>query len=170
MEPGSEVPNGAGYAGVVSSAGPPPQAPPPESPPPGRYEAASTGGATVASKFVATVLTLLVIAILVAGGWLIFQQTRTDSIELAETGYEVIDDHTTTMRVDLTRSDPQTPVYCIVRAREGSGAETGRREIYFPPSEHETLRIEVPIRTLTRAVDVDSYGCGEDVPEYLAEH
>lgn len=124
----------------------------------------------MASKFMAALLSVLVIAILVAGGWLIYQQTRTESVELAETGYEVIDDHTTTMRVDLSRSDPQTPVYCIVRARDGSGAETGRREIYFPSSEHETLRIEVPIRTLTRAVDVDSYGCGEDVPEYLAEY
>lgn len=133
--------------------------------PEGRYDA--TPGSGFGGKAVAAVLTLLVGALLVAGGYTIYQLNVTPSVTAEVVGVEVIDEGRVDVAMTVTRDEPETPVYCIIRAQEQSKGELGRREVYVPPSENSTIRIDTSVTTSERAFMADTYGCGEDIPGYL---
>lgn len=133
--------------------------------PEGRYDA--TPGSGFGGKAVAAVLTLLVGALLVAGGYTIYQLNVTPSVTAEVVGVEVIDEGRVDVAMTVTRDEPETPVYCIIRAQEQSKGELGRREVYVPPSESATIQIDASIFTTERAFIADVYGCGDDVPDYL---
>lgn len=67
----------------------------------------------------------------------------------------------------VSRDDPDRPAVCIVRVRDLSGAETGRKELFVPPSAGD-LRLRTVIRSGTPPVTADVFGCSYDVPEYLS--
>lgn len=69
--------------------------------------------------------------------------------------------------VRISRDDPGLPAVCIVRVRDISGVETGRKEIFVPPSKGD-IRLHAVIRSGTRPVTADVFGCSYDVPEYLS--
>jgi len=81
--------------------------------------------------------------------------------------YEVLDNHTVSVTISVTRKDPGTPVVCIVRARAKDGAETGRREILVGPSEAKTVQVTTTVKSYRQPIMGDIYGCGTDVPQYL---
>lgn len=135
------------------------------SPPEGRYDA--TPGSGFGGKVVAAILTLLVGALLVAGGYTIYQLNVTPSVTAEVVGVDVIDEGRVDVAMTVTRDEPETPVYCIIRAQEQSKGELGRREVYVPPSESSTIRIDTFVTTSQPAFIADSYGCGEDIPDYL---
>lgn len=142
---------------------------PPESPralPDGRYgDAESNSG--LASKAVAVVLGLLVVAIVVASGFTIYRLNATPEVTGEVVGVDVVDDDKVNVSFTVTRDEPGTPVYCIIRAQEQSKGELGRREVYVQPSESDSVRIDTTIATSARAFMADVYGCGSDVPDYL---
>ena len=80
---------------------------------------------------------------------------------------EVIDDQHAEVIFNVTRDEPETPAYCIVRVQDATKGELGRREVYIPPSEASTVRIETVVASSRRAALGDIYGCGADVPDYL---
>lgn len=67
----------------------------------------------------------------------------------------------------VSRDDPGRPAVCIVRVRDITGAESGRKEIFVPPSNGES-RLRTVIRSGKRPVTADVFGCSYDVPEYLS--
>ncbi len=69
--------------------------------------------------------------------------------------------------ISVARNDPGRPAVCIVRVRDISGAETGRKEVYVPPATGE-LRLRTVIRSGTRPATADVFGCSYDVPAYLS--
>lgn len=81
--------------------------------------------------------------------------------------YQVLDDHSVSVTISVTRKDPARPVSCIVRARSRDGDETGRREILVPPADSATVQVTTVVKSYKRPFVGDIYGCGIDVPGYL---
>ncbi|WP_280298332.1 DUF4307 domain-containing protein [Nocardia neocaledoniensis] len=115
-------------------------------------------------------LALLGVGVLVAGlgvAYLGFQKYGPKAIETEQLGYVVVDDSTLTVRMKITRDEPQRDVVCIVRAMDRDTAEVGRREVLVPGSEHPSLEVTTTVKSSSRASAGDIYGCTEDVPGYL---
>ncbi|GHF45843.1 hypothetical protein FHX82_001667 [Amycolatopsis bartoniae] len=69
--------------------------------------------------------------------------------------------------INVTRDDPGRPGVCIVRLRDISGAESGRKEVYIPAGDNHSMQTTV-VRSIDRPVDADVFGCSYDVPSYLS--
>ena len=96
-----------------------------------------------------------------------YQRFEVVDVEGKAAAFEVIDDHTVTVTISVTRRDPSQPVVCIVRSRSKDGAETGRREVLVGPSDSKTVQVKTTVASFKRAFVGDVYGCGTDVPGYL---
>ena len=96
-----------------------------------------------------------------------YQRFEDVDVEGKAAAFEVIDDHTVTVTISVTRKDPSRPAVCIVRSRSKDGAETGRREVLVAPSESKTVQVKTTVASFKRAFVGDVYGCGMDVPAYL---
>jgi hypothetical protein len=88
-------------------------------------------------------------------------------IDGQQTSFTIRDDHSLSMTIEVQRDDPHRAADCVVRARSQSGAEVGRKEVLVPPA-NGTVREETVLRTTTRAVIGEVYGCTYDVPTYLS--
>lgn len=97
-----------------------------------------------------------------------YQRFEGADVEGMMGGYEVLDDQTVSVTISVTRKDPATPVVCIVRARSKDGSETGRREVFVGPGDARTVQVTTTVRSFRRPYVGDIYGCGTDVPPYLA--
>lgn len=138
----------------------------PVGPPADRYGDADRGS-RVMGKVIAVVLALLVGGLLVAGVYTMWRLNQTPDITGEAIGVEVVDDTRVDLSFTVTREEPGTPAYCIIRAQEESKGELGRREVYVPPSENNTIQIDASVFTTGRAFVADVYGCGDDIPDYL---
>ena len=114
------------------------------------------------------------VALSVAGGlvglgvaWIGYQNLSATPVSGEQLAFTLVDDSTVSIRFDVTRDDPSRPAVCILRARSFDGSETGRREVYVPPSTQGVTTVESTVRTAAPPVASDVYGCGLDVPAYL---
>ena len=90
-------------------------------------------------------------------------------IEGKQVAFDVLDDQSVRVTLEVRRNEPERPVDCVVRARAESGDEVGRKEVLIPPSAAvDTVRNETVIRTSSRGVVGEVYGCTYSVPEYLS--
>jgi hypothetical protein len=112
-------------------------------------------------------LTILVVAAGIVIALIGYQRLSSRDVEGTLAGYRLIDDHTVSVTISVTRSDPSRPVDCIVRVRAKDGSETGRREVLVPPAETATVQVTTTVKSSKPAVMGDVYGCGTDVPAYL---
>lgn len=100
-----------------------------------------------------------------------YQRFEGEEVKSKAVAYEVLDDHTMSVTISVTRRDPSTPVVCIVRVRSRDGAETGRREIVVPgagPDQTDkTVQVTTTVKSYARPFVGDAYGCGTNVPSYL---
>lgn len=144
-----------------------PTSPAPATLPPGRYDDARDTGSRIPGKLVAALLALLVLALVVAAVFTSYRVTSTPSISGEQVSMTVVSDQQVDMILNVSRDEPGTPVYCIVRAQDQTQGELGRREVYVPPAEGTQVRLETTIATTSRAFITDVYGCGDDVPGYL---
>lgn len=67
--------------------------------------------------------------------------------------------------LDVSRNDSDQAVVCIVRARNQSGQESGRKEILVASGRE---RVSTVIQSIGRPVMADVYGCSYDTPRYLS--
>jgi hypothetical protein len=67
--------------------------------------------------------------------------------------------------IDVNRDDPARPAVCIVRVRDISGAESGRREVFVPADQG---RLTTVVRSNGRPVTADVFGCSYEIPRYLS--
>lgn len=95
-----------------------------------------------------------------------YRNLGTAPIEGAEAAFEVLDDHSVRVTVEVVRDQPSRPAVCIVRARSIDGDETGRKEVYVPPGDRSELATTV-LRTSRRPVTGEVFGCSYQVPVYL---
>lgn len=145
----------------------PPHAPAaPPQPPADRYAGAKANQAPITGKVLAVVLGVLAIALVVTVVGFLYQQFTGEKISGEAIATEVVDDSSLSLTVDVTSNRPDRDGFCIVRAKEYSGAEVGRAEIYVPAGK-ETTRVTITFPTTARAYVGDVYGCSFDIPDYL---
>lgn len=112
-------------------------------------------------------LAVLVVAVGIVVAVIGYQRLGSSDVEGRLAGYRLVDDHTVSVTISVTRSDPSRPVDCIVRVRSKDGSETGRREVLVPPASQTTVQVTTIVKSSKPAVLGDVYGCGTDVPGYL---
>lgn len=118
-------------------------------------------------RFAAIVLGTLGLAAVVAVVVIGYQRLGTGDVKGDLFGYELLDDHTVAVTINVTRSDPSQSAVCIVRVRATDGSETGRREVLVGPTESATVQVKTTVKSSRPPVMGDIYGCGTDVPGYL---
>jgi hypothetical protein len=116
---------------------------------------------------VAVILSAVIVVAGVALALVAYQRLGTGEVKGELGGYQLVDDETVQVTISVTRKDPSRPAVCIIRARSIEGAETGRREVLVPPSDHDTVQVTALVKSTRRPVVGDVYGCGMDVPSYL---
>ncbi|MEU6645799.1 DUF4307 domain-containing protein [Saccharomonospora sp. NPDC046836] len=105
---------------------------------------------------------------LVAGGvvaYVGYSNFGSAPIEAQRVGFAEQPGNAMEVTIDVLRDDAQRPGVCIVRVRDISGAESGRKEIYIAPG---AQRLSTVVRSITEPVTADVYGCSYNVPEYLS--
>lgn len=112
-------------------------------------------------------LGVLTTLVLIGLAVLAYQRFEGVDVEGKMVAYQVLDDQTAEVTISVTRKNPATPVVCIVRARSRDGAETGRREVLIGPSDARTVQVTAIVKSYTRPLVGDIYGCGTEVPAYL---
>jgi hypothetical protein len=120
-----------------------------------------------ARRWIAIGLTVLTLAAGIAIAVIASQRLGSGDVKGELAGYQLIDEETVQVTINVTRDDPSRSVVCIVRARSLDGSETGRREVLVPPSAQPTVQVTSVVKASRAPVVGDVYGCGTDVPSYL---
>ncbi|WP_298175541.1 DUF4307 domain-containing protein [Saccharomonospora sp.] len=108
---------------------------------------------------------IVAVVALTLGGYIVYQQFFATPIDGQRVAFTELPGNAMEVTVDVIRNDPSRPAVCVVRVRDISGAESGRREIYVPP---DVGRLDTVVQSIERPVTADVYGCSYDVPEYLS--
>lgn len=116
------------------------------------------------------VLAAAVVLATLGAAALAYQRYERTDVEGEAAAFRVLDDRTVSVTISVTRADPSKTVVCIVRARSQDGAETGRREVVVGPSEASTIQVQTTVASFRTPYVGDVYGCGTDVPGYLARN
>ncbi|MFQ6392184.1 DUF4307 domain-containing protein [Nocardia sp. KC 131] len=118
-------------------------------------------------RWVPPVIGAVVVLLGLGVAYLGWQKYGPDDIEAEQLGYVVVDDSTLTVRMKITRKDPQQPVVCFVRAMARDSTEIGRREVLVEPSESGTIEMTTTVRSSERPSSGSIYACSDRVPGYL---
>lgn len=118
-------------------------------------------------RWIAAALTLATVVAGVVLAVIAFQRFASEDVKGEMGGFELIDDSSVAVTINVTRKDPSQPVVCIVRARSIDGSETGRREVLVAPSPHPTVQVTTIVKASQPPVVGDVYGCGTEIPSYL---
>ncbi|MDQ0379215.1 DUF4307 domain-containing protein [Amycolatopsis thermophila] len=108
-----------------------------------------------------------ILAVVVGGvvAWIGYVNLGAAPISAERVTFEELPGNAMSISINVTRDDPGRPGVCIVRTRDLSGAESGRKEVYVPGG---TSRVDTVIRSIDRPVTADVYGCSYDIPAYLS--
>lgn len=96
-----------------------------------------------------------------------FKQFGPKDIDPEQLGYTIVDDSTVESHFKVTRTHPDRPAFCFVRAMDKDGNEVGRREVLIAPSSSGTVELKVTVRSIAKPAASDVYGCGGHIPAYL---
>lgn len=113
-------------------------------------------------------LWLLVLLVLGAGAaltYIAYRNLGAAPIEAERVGFEERPGNAMEITIAVRRDDQNRPGVCIVRVRDISGAESGRKEVYIPPSVEQVSTV---IRGIDRPVTADVFGCTYNVPKYMS--
>lgn len=111
------------------------------------------------------VLLLFVLALASSAIYFGYQQLASTPIEGQRVAFDERPGNTMEITVDVLRDDPDREAVCIVRVRDISGAESGRKELYVPPHQE---RLSTVVDSIREPVTADIYGCSYEVPDYLS--
>ncbi|WP_034269969.1 DUF4307 domain-containing protein [Haloechinothrix halophila] len=129
-----------------------------------RYGTARSSGKTKRGAILFGALAVIVSA---AIAYVAFRLIGSDPLSAERVAFTVRPDNTMEVTLDVERNEPERPAVCVVRVRDISGAETGRREVYVPPSEG-SVRLRTVITSGSPPVTADVFGCTYSVPDYLS--
>ena len=129
--------------------------------PPGRYDEPSLVGQRVLAVLLAVVFFGLLAAIVVT----LFGRFGQPEVRFRVLGFTVESDTTVRIDFEVTKEPGQT-AYCAVRARDASGAETGREVVTIGPARDgaERVRLEHRLATAERAVTGEVERCSLQGP------
>ncbi|MGP4019698.1 DUF4307 domain-containing protein [Saccharopolyspora sp. 5N708] len=114
-------------------------------------------------------LTAIVLVAMVGVAYVGYRNLGSAPIEGKQVAFDVLDDQSVRIVLEVQRDEPQRPADCVVRARAESGEEVGRKEVLIQSASGIT-RQDTVLRTSTRATIGEVYGCTYNVPEYLSTH
>ena len=89
-------------------------------------------------------------------GWTIWERATPD-VESSMVGFEVVDEHTASARIDVRLADEHVRASCRLRAYADDHTVVGERSITPVFGEDQPLSVEV--RTERRATSVELIGC-----------
>lgn len=134
-------------------------------PPADRYGSATR--APRSKRWVTWVLTALVVLAGIGIAYIGYVKFTVKDVDGKQVAFDIVDNETMNIQFTVTRDDPSRPAVCIIRVRSKNGSETGRREVYVPPSGSQTVEITAPVHASEPPAVGDLYGCSLDVPDYL---
>lgn len=73
------------------------------------------------------------------------------------------------LTINVLRDDQSRPGVCIVRTRDISGAESGRKEVFVPPGNDHGLQTTL-IHSTDLPVTAEVFGCSYTIPSYLSRN
>ncbi|MGE2730092.1 DUF4307 domain-containing protein [Mycolicibacterium vaccae] len=120
-------------------------------------------------RLIIVALTVLVLVAGVAIAYVGFDRLGSQDVKGEINTFQVLDDSTVEITMNVTRKDPSVPAVCIVRARAADGDEVGRREILVAPAADSTVQVTADVKASKPPAVGDVYGCGTDVPAYLEQ-
>ncbi len=134
--------------------------------PASRYGSPSLSPST--RRRIVTVMAALVVLAGLGAATVAYQRYEANDVEGEAAAFTVLDDRTVSITISVTRKNPEQPVVCIVRSRSQDGAETGRREIVVGPARAKTIQVTTTVASFRTPYVGDVYGCGTEIPGYLA--
>jgi hypothetical protein len=132
--------------------------------PEGRYGPSRDHAPARWRRWVFTAVALVVSA---AVAWIAYVNLGPAPIEADRVAFSPQPGNAMSITINVTRDDPSKPGVCIVRLRDFSGAESGRKEVYIPAGDDHSRQTTV-VRSIDPPVDADVFGCSYDVPPYLS--
>lgn len=111
----------------------------------------------------------LAIAVLVGGviAYVAYINLGSAPISAERVAFKAQSGNAIEITINVSRDDDARPGVCIVRARDKSGAESGRKELLIPAGAKYN-RMSTVIRSIGAPVTADVYGCSYDIPRYLS--
>ncbi|MEU4253259.1 DUF4307 domain-containing protein [Amycolatopsis sp. NPDC026612] len=132
--------------------------------PDGRY---GTGRATTSKRWRRWLF--LAIALLVSGliAWVAYVNLGAAPIDAERIAFSAKPGNAMEITINVTRDDDSRPGVCVVRARDKTGAESGRKELLIPAGAKYN-RMSTTIKSIGEPVTADVFGCSYDIPRYLS--
>jgi hypothetical protein len=129
--------------------------------PPGRYDEPSLVG----QRVLAVVLGLLFVGLLAAVVSTLYARYGDADVRFRELGFAVVSDNAVRVDFEVTRPTGET-AYCVVRARDAAGVETGREivPVDVGAEDDTTVRASHLLRTEDRAVTGEVQRCSLRAP------
>ncbi|HWD01220.1 MAG TPA: DUF4307 domain-containing protein [Amycolatopsis sp.] len=111
----------------------------------------------------------LAIALVVsfAVAWIAYVNLGQASIDAERVAFEARPGNAMQVTINVTRDDPDKPGVCIVRVRDKSGAESGRKEVLVPAGAGHS-RVSTVVKSIDLPVTADVYGCSYSIPRYMS--
>ncbi|GAA4543805.1 DUF4307 domain-containing protein [Amycolatopsis samaneae] len=132
-------------------------------PPPDRYGKSRSGETRPWRRWL-----YLAIALVVGAGvaYVAYTNLGAAPIDAERIGF-VLKPESAEITVNVTRDDDNRAGVCIVRVRDRSGAESGRKEVLVEAGAKHS-RITTEVKSIGAPVTADVYGCSYDIPRYLS--
>ncbi|MEV6446626.1 DUF4307 domain-containing protein [Amycolatopsis sp. NPDC051716] len=111
----------------------------------------------------------LAIALLVSGliAWVAYVNLGSAPIDAERVAFSAKPGNAMEITLNVTRDDDNRPGVCVVRARDKTGAESGRKELLIPAGAKHN-RITTTIKSIGEPVTADVFGCSYAIPRYLS--
>ncbi|MGW3967255.1 DUF4307 domain-containing protein [Amycolatopsis sp. NPDC005003] len=111
----------------------------------------------------------LAIALLVSGliAWVAYVNLGAAPIDAERIAFSAKPGNAMEITINVTRDDNNRPGVCVVRARDKTGAESGRKELLIPAGVKYS-RMSTTIKSIGEPVTADVFGCSYDIPRYLS--
>jgi hypothetical protein len=111
----------------------------------------------------------LAIALLVSGviAWVAYVNLGSAPIDAERVAFSGKPGNAMEITINVTRDDTNRAGVCVVRTRDKTGAESGRKELLIPAGAKYS-RMTTTIKSIGEPVTADVYGCSYDIPRYLS--
>ncbi|WP_410596549.1 DUF4307 domain-containing protein [Amycolatopsis sp. lyj-23] len=111
----------------------------------------------------------LAIALLVSGliAWVAYVNLGSAPIDAERIAFSAKPGNAMEITINVTRDDDSRPGVCVVRVRDRTGAESGRKELLIPAGAKYS-RMSTTIKSIGEPVTADVFGCSYDIPRYLS--
>ncbi|MFI5610628.1 DUF4307 domain-containing protein [Amycolatopsis sp. NPDC051903] len=133
-------------------------------PPADRYGSPAKTGSKRWKRWVFGVVAVVVSC---AVAWIAYVNLGQASIDAERVAFDARPGNAMQITINVTRDDPDKPGVCIVRVRDKSGAESGRKEVLVPAGAGHS-RVSTVVKSIGEPVTADVYGCSYSIPRYMS--